>query len=133
MLLDMLTSGRSSIHGLGLFSDSPIVSRRKIGEYTGERISVREARRRAKTRRQIAIIEVDDRVAIDESVNGGPFRFINHSCGPNVFIRIAYGRAEFYALRNIPVGEELTCDYGASHHNGKLPCRCGAPKCRKFI
>ena len=105
----------------------------RCGEYTGERISVREARRRAKTRRRIAIIEVDDRIAIDESVNGGPFRFINHSCEPNVFIRIAYGRAEFYALRNIPAGEELTCDYGVSHHDGALPCRCGAAKCRKFI
>ena len=128
-----LFPGTSSIQGKGIFTDSPISSKKKIGEYTGERISIREARRRAKSRRRVAIVEVDDMVAIDGDVNGGPFRFINHSCAPNVFIRIAYGRAEFYARRNIKAGEELSCDYGDSHHDGKLPCRCGAPNCRKFI
>ena len=129
----MLIPRRSSIQGSGIFTDAPLRARKKIGEYTGERISVREARRRAKTRRKIAIIEVTDHIAIDESVGGGPFQFINHSCNPNVFIRVAYKRAEFYALRNIRAGEELTCDYGESHHEGKLPCRCGAKNCQKFI
>ena len=129
----MLFRGKSGIQGSGIFTDAAIAARRKIGEYTGERISIREARGRARTRRKIAIIELDDHTAIDESVGGGPFQFINHSCRPNVFIRIAYGRAEFYALRNIRAGEELTCDYGESHHDGKLPCRCGAKNCRGFI
>jgi SET domain-containing protein len=129
----MLIPRRSSIQGSGIFTDAPLRARKKIGEYTGERISVREARRRARTRKKIAIIEVSDYVAIDESVGGGPFQFINHSCDPNVYIRIAYGRAEFYALRNIRAGEELTCDYGESHHEGTLPCRCGAKNCQKFI
>ncbi len=129
----MLIPRRSTIQGSGIFTDVAIRARKKIGEYTGERISVREARRRAKTRREIAIIELNDHTAIDESVGGGPFQFINHSCDPNVFIRIAYGRAEFYARRDIQAGEELTCDYGESHHEGTLPCRCGAENCRKFI
>jgi hypothetical protein len=30
-------------------------------------------------------------------------------------------------------GDEITCDYGDSHHNGKLPCGCGSAGCRKFI
>lgn len=38
--------------------------------------------------------------------------------------------AEFYALRVIEVGEELTVDYGETHHDGKLACRCSAPGCR---
>jgi uncharacterized protein len=129
----MLRKGRSSIDGIGLFTDAPIPARKKIGEFTGERISLREARRRAKGLKKIAIIEME-REAIDESsASGGPFRWINHSCQPNSYIRIAYGHAEFYTMRAIQAGEELTCDYGATQHNGKLPCRCKSPQCRKFL
>jgi SET domain-containing protein len=129
----MLRVSKSKIQGQGLFTDTSIPSRKKIGEFTGERISVREARRRAKDAKRIAIIEVSSTKAIDGSVGGGPFQFVNHSCDPNVFVRIAYGRAEFYAQRNIKAGEELTCNYGESHHEGKLPCRCGSRKCGNFI
>ena len=94
---------------------------------------MREARRRSREAKRIAIVEISATRAIDGSVGGGPFEFINHSCNPNVFIRIAYNRAEFYAKRNIQVGEELTCDYGDSHHDGSLACRCGSPQCKKFI
>ena len=129
----MLVVRRSRIEGKGLFTDSPIAARTKVGEYTGERISVRTARRRAKTREHVAIIELDDRHAIDESIGGGPFQYINHSCKPNVFIRIAYGRTEFYAKRDIAAGEEMTVDYGVSHHDGHLPCQCKAEGCRDYI
>jgi SET domain-containing protein len=129
----MLRVRKSKIQGKGLFTDSAIPARKKIGEFTGEAISVREARRRAKGAKRIVIIELSDTKAIDGSVGGGPFEFVNHSCSPNVFVRIAYGRAEFYAQRNIKAGEELTCNYGESHHEGKLPCGCGSPKCAKFI
>ena len=124
---------KSSIRGKGLFTDSSIGLRKKLGEFDGQRISVREARRRAKGAKRISIVEVSEREAIDGSVGGGPFQFINHSCDANVYIRIAYGRVEFYSKRRIKAGDELTCDYGESHHNGKLPCRCGAVNCRKFI
>ncbi|HEV3041018.1 MAG TPA: SET domain-containing protein-lysine N-methyltransferase [Candidatus Angelobacter sp.] len=129
----MLIVKKSRIQGEGLYTDRAIRARKKIGEYTGERISVAEANRRSKGQKRIAIIELSDKEAIDGSVNGGPFQYLNHSCDPNVFTRIAYGRAEFYTLRNIRAGEELTCDYVESQHEGTLPCRCGSVKCRKFI
>jgi uncharacterized protein len=129
----MLRVRKSKIQGQGLFTDTAIPSRKKIGDFTGECISVREARRRAKGKKRIAIIELSTTKAIDGSVNGGPFSFVNHSCDPNVFVRIAYGRAEFYAQRKIKAGEELTCNYGESHHEGKLPCRCGSPRCANFL
>lgn len=121
------------MQGKGLFTDSPLPARKKIGEYTGERISVREGRRRARQQKHITIVEVSATEAIDGSVNGGPFQFINHCCEPNVFVRIAHGRVEFYALRDLKPGEELTMDYGESHHEGKVPCRCGAKKCRGVL
>ncbi len=129
----MLVTKKSRIQGVGLFSDRPIRARQKIGEYTGERISVAEGRRRAKGKRRIAIVEVSNRLALDGDVNGGPFRFINHSCQPNTFTRTAYGRMEFYALRNIKAHEELTCDYRPSMHEGQMPCKCGAPTCTEFV
>jgi SET domain-containing protein len=129
----MLVVRKSSIQGSGLFTDATVKRRRKLGEFTGERISVREARRRAKGAKRISIVEISETEAVDGSVGGGPFEFVNHSCDPTVFIRIAYGRIEFYARIDLRPGDELTCDYGDSHHNGKLPCGCGSAKCRKFI
>jgi len=123
----------SFIQGHGLFAQQPLPARRKLGEFTGEKISVREARRRASGAQRIVIVEISETEAIDGSTGECPFQFVNHSCNPNVFIRVAYRRVEFYARRNIQPGEELTCDYGDSHHEGQLPCRCGARNCRKFI
>ena len=48
-------------------------------------------------------------------------------------MRIAYGRLEFYALREIKPGEELTCNYGETHHDGTLACRCHSPQCQGYI
>jgi uncharacterized protein len=129
----MLLTKKSPIQGQGLFTDSPIRLRAKLGEFSGERISVREARKRARGAKRIVIVELSATKAIDGSVRGGPFQFVNHSCDPNLFVRIAYGRVEFYAKRNISAGEELTCDYGDSHHEGKLSCGCESAICRKFL
>jgi SET domain-containing protein len=122
----------SAIVGRGLFSGTRIPRGAKLGEFGGERIGLREARRRARGCRIVAIVELD-RFAYDAKGTGNAFRWINHSCDPNTFIRCTRTRAEFYARRAIAAGEELTTDYGESHHNGTLSCRCGAPRCRGFI
>jgi SET domain-containing protein len=131
-IYDALFVGRSGYAGKGLFAGTRIRARAKIGDYEGEVIGLREARRRARGKRIVAIVELE-RFAIDATRWKHGFRFINHSCDPNVFIRCTPGRAEFYARRAIRAGEELTCDYGESQHNGKLACRCGAANCRGFI
>lgn len=125
--------GRSKIDGKGLFVQSEIVEKKKIGEFAGELISIREARRRAKNFKRIAIVELNNGKAIDGTKEGNEFKFINHSCSPNTFMRRFRNIVEFYALRDIIPGEELTCDYGNSHHDGTRSCTCGSPKCRKFI
>ena len=75
------------------------------------------------------IVEVSERRAIDASRSADALRFTNHSCAPNAVLRIRQGRVEFYAMRPVEAGEELTVDYGESHHEGRLACRCGAPRC----
>src|SRR6059036_1159889 len=79
---------RSRIDGTGIFAASPIPARAKLGELGGELISLAEARRRAKHLRRIAIVEFETGGALDASVGGTAFRFVNHSCGPNAYIRI---------------------------------------------
>ena len=119
----------SRIDGQGAFAAEPIPARRKIGEIRGEAISVREARRRAKGQARIMIVEVSERRAIDASASADPLRYTNHSCAPNAALRIRQGRVEIYAMRDIAAGEEVLVDYGESHHEGRLTCRCGAPGC----
>ena len=119
----------SAIDGQGAFAAEPVPARRKIGEIRGEAISVKEARRRAKGLARIMIVELSDRRAIDASASADPLRFTNHSCRPNASLRIRQGRVEFYAMRDLAVGEEITVNYGETHHEGRLACRCGAPAC----
>jgi SET domain-containing protein len=119
----------SLIDGHGVFAAEFIPPRLKIGEIRGEAISIAEARRRASGLRRIMIVEVSSRTAIDASTSTDPMRFTNHSCQANARLAIIAGRIEFYALRAIAPGEEITVNYGETHHEGRLRCRCGAPNC----
>jgi len=119
----------SAIDGQGAFAAEPIAPRLKIGEIRGESISVSEARIRATRTERIMIVELSARKAIDFSKSADPMRYTNHSCQPNARLCIRQGRVEFYALRAIAPGEEITVNYGETHHEGRLPCRCGAPGC----
>ena len=122
--------GSSRIDGRGAFAAEAIPPRLKIGEIRGESIPVAEARIRATRTERIMIVEVSTRKAIDFSRSSDPMRYTNHSCRPNARMVIRNGRVEFYARRAIESGEEITVDYGDTHHEGRLACRCGAPGCR---
>lgn len=133
MLNFPLKNKRSKIDGLGAFTRSIIPSGKKIGNLGGEIITVREARKRAAKTKRVAMVEFGDGRALDGSINPNELRYINHSCKPNTYMRVCYGKVEFYAKRDIKKGEELTCDYGPTHHDGKLKCRCGAEGCIGFL
>jgi uncharacterized protein len=120
----------STIDGQGAFALEAIAPRLKIGEIRGESISVQEARIRATRSERIMIVELSEKKAIDFSKSADPMRYTNHSCKPNARLVIRNGRVEFYAAHAIAVGEEVTVDYGETHHEGKLRCQCGAPGCR---
>ena len=120
----------SRIDGQGAFAAEPIAPRLKIGEIRGESISVADARIRATRSQRIMIVELSEKKAIDFSRSADPMRYTNHSCKPNARLVIRNGRVEFYAGRAIAPGDEITVDYGETHHEGRLRCRCGAPGCR---
>lgn len=125
--------GPSTIDGQGAFAAEAVPARRKIGEIRGEAISVAEARIRATRSERIMIVELSAKKAIDFSRSSDPMRYTNHSCRPNARLCIRNGRVEFYALRAIAPDEEITVDYGETHHEGRLACRCGAPGCRGVL
>ncbi|MDN3921730.1 SET domain-containing protein [Roseateles violae] len=121
---------RSRIDGFGVFAAEAIAAEAAIGDLTGEAVSVAEGRRRVQGRRRIMLVELSARRAIDATHSSDPMRFTNHSCRPNARIAVEAGSTvRFYALREIAVGEEITVDYGATHHEGQLACRCGQPGC----
>jgi SET domain-containing protein len=127
-----LRSAPSDIEGLGVFSAVKIPRRAKIGEVTGQIISIRMARRRARGGCRLCLIDLNDAQAID-CTKGNILRLLNHSCRSNAFLRIFRHRVEVYARRDIRRGEEITVDYGESPHRGGMKCRCGHPTCRDRI
>jgi uncharacterized protein len=120
----------SPIDGLGVYASEAIPKRLKIGEIRGEPISVATARIRATRHERIMIVEVSPRRAIDFRKSSDPMRYTNHSCAPNARLCLRQRRVEFYALRDIAAGEEITVSYGETHHDGGRDCGCGAPCCR---
>ena len=124
---------RSSIHRWGVFAGERIPARRKVIEYTGERISRRECRRRARRRRHIYLFELDSYWCVDGAVGGSGAELINHSCDPNLFATVRRGHILYFSRRAIEPGEELTVDYRFANRVRKVPCRCGTLLCRGTI
>jgi uncharacterized protein len=123
---------RSPIEGQGCFSNLSFSRGRKIAEYTGEKISNGEARRRA-NRRRLRICAINNRWSLDGSKGGNGTHYINHCCEPNSYMKILYDNILFIALRDIEPGEEITIDYESTLHSNKKRCSCGAPSCRGTI
>ncbi|HEY7785226.1 MAG TPA: SET domain-containing protein-lysine N-methyltransferase [Pyrinomonadaceae bacterium] len=123
---------KSPIEGRGCFSTSHFQRRRKIAEYTGEKISNAEANRRA-GRRRLRICAINRRWSLDGSRGGNGTHYINHSCTPNAYMKISSGHILFIALKDIKPGEEITIDYESTLHSDKKRCTCGAPSCRGTI
>jgi uncharacterized protein len=124
--------GKSTIHGTGLFTRRRIPKRMKLGELSGEKKRRKPAEEQQKHKRVIQLIELDDQWSLD-CRTGNDFRFLNHSCQANCYLRVAHGRAEVYSLRAISAGSELTVDYGETMHQNGMGCRCGVPGCRGTI
>lgn len=128
-----LRVGRSKIHRWGIYADEFIPARRKVMEYTGEKINRRETKRRADESDMIYLFTLDKYWTIDGSVGGSGAEYINHCCEPNLIARIVKGHILYMSLRDIRPGEELTVDYHFDKKVERVPCKCGAPRCRGTI
>jgi len=62
-----------------------------------------------------------------------PFRFINHSCDPNVAVTT---KRKVIAIKNIPADSEITMDYAFTEGDPDweiVPCECKSRNCRGKI
>src|ERR1044071_2264398 len=114
----------SLIDGKGCFATIHFPRRRKIAEYTGERISRREVARRLRTRRRriLRICALDSYWSLDGARGGNGTHYINHSCQPNAYMRTTRGHVLFFALRDIKSGDEITIDYEQTLHPDSKRC-----------
>lgn len=127
-----LSIQKSAIEGHGCFSEVNFKRGRKIAEYSGEKITTAEAKRRA-GRRKLRICAINQRWSLDGSRGGNGTHYINHSCRPNAYMKILYGHILFIALRDIQPGEEITIDYESTLHSDEKRCSCGVDDCRGTI
>ncbi|HTU43718.1 MAG TPA: SET domain-containing protein-lysine N-methyltransferase [Bryobacteraceae bacterium] len=128
-----LRLARSKIHRWGVYAAEFIPVGKKVIEYTGERISRRETKRRADLSELTYLFTLDAYWTLDGSVGGSGAEYINHSCDPNLVARILKNHILYMSRRDIGAGEELTVDYHFDKKVEKVICRCGAAKCRGTI
>ncbi|XP_021532247.2 histone-lysine N-methyltransferase 2B isoform X1 [Aotus nancymaae] len=134
---------RSAIHGRGLFCKRNIDAGEMVIEYSGIviRSVLTDKREKFYDGKGIGcyMFRMDDFDVVDATMHGNAARFINHSCEPNCFSRVIHVEGQkhivIFALRRILRGEELTYDYKfpIEDASNKLPCNCGAKRCRRFL
>ena len=123
---------KSPIHRYGVYAGETIPKRRKVIEYTGELINRTETKRRG-VGPHTYLFTLNDYWTIDGSVGGSGAEYINHSCEPNLQAWIFKDHILYMSKRKIAAGEELTVDYHFSTKVERVPCLCGAAKCRGAI
>lgn len=132
---------RSHIHGRGLYCKRNIDEGEMVIEYSGEVIrgSLTDKREKYYEGKGIGcyMFRIDDYDVIDATLHGNAARFINHSCEPNCYSKVINvdGKKHIviFAMKSIKRGEELTYDYKFPIEEVKIPCTCGAKKCRRYL
>lgn len=145
---------RTTDRGWGIVALEDIARGRFVIEYVGEVIDAAELARRVEarsgsssgdgsdapqTQQHFYYLSLDGpHETLDAARRGNLARFINHSCAPNCVTErwqvLGEWRVGVFARTHIAAGTELTFDYNLhSFGPAKVPCRCGAPKCRGFI
>jgi SET domain-containing protein len=124
----------STIHRWGVYASEDIPARRKVMEYTGERISRKETKRRSDAQdRVVYLFTLDSYWTLDGAVGGSGAEYFNHCCDPNIVAVIRQGHILYLSRRPIRRGEELTFDYRFAKDVPKVSCCCGATACRGTI
>jgi uncharacterized protein len=122
----------SSIHAAGCYTTAPIPKGVKVVEYTGPRLSKKQADKQYENSSITYLFGVGDGTRV---INGhGMAMFINHSCDPNCETEELGGRVWIMSIRPIAAGEELTYDYNLyDGDEDEARCYCGAAICRKTM
>lgn len=133
-----IITGRSEIHGIGLFTLTGYASGDMVIEYAGDLIrtplgDVRE-REYQKAGLGTYLFKLNEDEIVDATVQSNRARFTNHSCDPNMMADVISisGRelVVLRATRRIARYEELTFDYKLPYEEDKkLQCLCNSFNC----
>lgn len=130
MVLDVEVRG-SAIEGLGLFAARPYRAGDRIRLVTVLREITQERPLRPDVGERADHCDYADGKVL---LIGPPDCYLNHRCDPNAYLSYAAGSCFIVARRDIPSGDEITCDYSINLVGGDTwPCRCGAPRCRGSV
>jgi hypothetical protein len=120
----------SKIDSEGCYTTEPIAKGDFVVEYTGPRLTIKEADALYDKDPRTYLFGLSDRKHVIDGM--GVAAFVNHSCDPNCEVDEVDGRVIVTAIRDIHAGEELTYDYNL--YDGELddpaPCSCGSRTCR---
>jgi SET domain-containing protein len=125
-----LVIGHSKIDSEGCHTTASITKGTVIVEYTGPRITIKEADALYDDHPRTYLFGLTDG---EHVIDGeGVAAFINHSCDPNCEADEIKGRVWIIASRDIAAGEELTYDYNLydGDRDDPSPCSCGTDNCR---
>lgn len=123
---------KKSSAGLGLFALEDIPKEQIVIEYTGERITTKEADKRGGR----YLFTIEDGLVIDGKGRENTARYINHSCKPNAEAEIDQedNRVYIRACQKIKAGEEITYDYGKEYTQDIIAakgCKCATCQQKK--
>ena len=125
--------GRSRIQGTGVYTLEELPARTRIIEYAGRKLTRMQVTRLKFPEDMYLVGNKRSRLVdyfVDGRVGGNGSQFINHSCVPNLKFVRSGGQILYETLRKIRAGEELTVRYRYPTKIRRVPCRCGARKCR---
>lgn len=132
-----IVTGKSDIHGIGLFTLTGYQKGDFVIEYAGDLIrsplaDIREKRYDA-AGLGTYLFRIDDYKIVDATVKSNRARFTNHSCDPNMEADIVNVRGRdlvvLLATRDIPPFSELTFNYQLPYEDKKLQCLCKSWNC----
>lgn len=131
VISDKVVIADSAIHGRGMFAKEKIF-KGEVVFVKGGHILKRE--QLFSSDKINSYLPIDDNyfIAAENSEEEAEIKlYNNHSCNPNCGIR---GEITFIAIRDIEIGEELTCDYAfIDNEDYEFSCSCGSDNCRKTV
>jgi uncharacterized protein len=128
---------KSTIDNKGLYAAKNIKAGRKVINYKGRIITVKETEKNKKfdNDKAIYLFNLNKKYDLDGDFEYNTARLINHSCNPNCEVEGKGLKLWIFALRDIKKGEELSYDYGFGYDKDykQFVCRCGAKNCVGYI
>ncbi|GKT25884.1 SET domain-containing protein [Aduncisulcus paluster] len=123
----------SSIAGYGCFSTRTILPGEIIGEYWGKAAPPSIGMSAKSTIGHYTFARLCGDL-IDATDVPCAMKYVNHSCGPNLFVDEVSTLLLFRAKTIIHEGEEMTIDYrhSADTQADLIPCNCGHSSCRGY-